>query len=269
MSTKDDLFRNADVVTIHLAAQRPHPRPRHRQRARSDEEDGLPRQHVARADRRREGAARRAEQEADRRRRTRRVRRRAAADSIIRIRKMDNVVITPHLGYVSQQNYESIIPTSSRTSGASWTASRPASSRQGKQALRRTVRRRRQSQHRDIEVDGKRSPEAFRSAAFQGEQQKMASYKLVTYQSAKGPRAGVVVDDKLFDAAALTRKAAYASDAGHSQRLDVGQGRPEEGGRGGRQEQAQEPAGAPRPSCSRRCCGRRRSIAPAPITPIT
>jgi len=33
----------------------------------------------------------------------------------------------------------------------------------------------------------------------------MPSYKLVTYQSAKGPRAGVVVDDKLFDAAALTR----------------------------------------------------------------
>ena len=39
----------------------------------------------------------------------------------------------------------------------------------------------------------------------------MSSYKLVTYQTAKGPRAGVVVDDKLFDAAALTRKAAYAS----------------------------------------------------------
>jgi len=39
----------------------------------------------------------------------------------------------------------------------------------------------------------------------------MASYKLVTYQSAKGPRAGIVVDDRLFDAAALTRKSAYAS----------------------------------------------------------
>ncbi|MEX2035090.1 MAG: hypothetical protein WEA28_07850, partial [Xanthobacteraceae bacterium] len=39
----------------------------------------------------------------------------------------------------------------------------------------------------------------------------MPSYKLVTYQSEKGPRAGVVVDDKLFDAAALTRKAAYAT----------------------------------------------------------
>ena len=39
----------------------------------------------------------------------------------------------------------------------------------------------------------------------------MSSYKLVTYQSPKGPRAGIVVDEKLFDAAALTRKAAYAS----------------------------------------------------------
>jgi 2-keto-4-pentenoate hydratase/2-oxohepta-3-ene-1,7-dioic acid hydratase in catechol pathway len=39
----------------------------------------------------------------------------------------------------------------------------------------------------------------------------MPSYKLVTYQSDKGPRAGIVVDDKLFDAAALTRKAGYAS----------------------------------------------------------
>src|ERR1700712_2072375 len=39
----------------------------------------------------------------------------------------------------------------------------------------------------------------------------MASYKLVTYKSDKGPRAGVVVEDKLFDAAALTRKAGYAT----------------------------------------------------------
>jgi len=37
------------------------------------------------------------------------------------------------------------------------------------------------------------------------------SYKLATYQSADGPRAGLVVDDKVFDAAKLTGKAAYAS----------------------------------------------------------
>ena len=39
----------------------------------------------------------------------------------------------------------------------------------------------------------------------------MPSYLLVTYQSDKGPRAGVAVGDKLFDAAALTSKAAWSS----------------------------------------------------------
>jgi 2-keto-4-pentenoate hydratase/2-oxohepta-3-ene-1,7-dioic acid hydratase in catechol pathway len=39
----------------------------------------------------------------------------------------------------------------------------------------------------------------------------MASYLLVTYQSEKGPRAGVVVDEKVFDAAVLTRKASYVT----------------------------------------------------------
>jgi 2-keto-4-pentenoate hydratase/2-oxohepta-3-ene-1,7-dioic acid hydratase in catechol pathway len=40
------------------------------------------------------------------------------------------------------------------------------------------------------------------------------SYKLATYQSADGPRAGLVVDDKVFDAAKLTGNAAYASVIG-------------------------------------------------------
>jgi 2-keto-4-pentenoate hydratase/2-oxohepta-3-ene-1,7-dioic acid hydratase in catechol pathway len=39
----------------------------------------------------------------------------------------------------------------------------------------------------------------------------MAGYKLGTYQSTDGPRAGLVVDDKVFDAAKLTGKASYAS----------------------------------------------------------
>ncbi len=43
---------------------------------------------------------------------------------------------------------------------------------------------------------------------------KAAGYRLATYQSADGPRAGVVVDDKVFDAAKLTGKAAYASVIG-------------------------------------------------------
>ena len=42
----------------------------------------------------------------------------------------------------------------------------------------------------------------------------MAGYKLVTYQSADGPRAGLVIDDKVYDAAKLTGKAAYATVLG-------------------------------------------------------
>jgi len=39
----------------------------------------------------------------------------------------------------------------------------------------------------------------------------MAGYKLATYQSADGPRAGLVIDDKVYDAAKLTGKPAYSS----------------------------------------------------------
>jgi 2-keto-4-pentenoate hydratase/2-oxohepta-3-ene-1,7-dioic acid hydratase in catechol pathway len=42
----------------------------------------------------------------------------------------------------------------------------------------------------------------------------MAGYKLATYQAADGPRAGLVVDDKVFDAAKLTGKPAYATVLG-------------------------------------------------------
>jgi 2-keto-4-pentenoate hydratase/2-oxohepta-3-ene-1,7-dioic acid hydratase in catechol pathway len=42
----------------------------------------------------------------------------------------------------------------------------------------------------------------------------MAGYKLATYQSTDGPRAGLVIDDQIFDAAKLTGKAAYASVLG-------------------------------------------------------
>jgi 2-keto-4-pentenoate hydratase/2-oxohepta-3-ene-1,7-dioic acid hydratase in catechol pathway len=42
----------------------------------------------------------------------------------------------------------------------------------------------------------------------------MAGYKLATYQSADGPRAGLVIDDKVYDAARLTGKASYATVLG-------------------------------------------------------
>jgi 2-keto-4-pentenoate hydratase/2-oxohepta-3-ene-1,7-dioic acid hydratase in catechol pathway len=43
---------------------------------------------------------------------------------------------------------------------------------------------------------------------------KSTGYKLATYQGSGGPRAGLVIGDKVFDAAALTRKPAYASVLG-------------------------------------------------------
>jgi 2-keto-4-pentenoate hydratase/2-oxohepta-3-ene-1,7-dioic acid hydratase in catechol pathway len=42
----------------------------------------------------------------------------------------------------------------------------------------------------------------------------MAAYKLATYQSAQGPRAGIVVDDTVFDAARLTGRDSYATVLG-------------------------------------------------------
>ena len=42
----------------------------------------------------------------------------------------------------------------------------------------------------------------------------MAGYKLATYQTPDGPRAGLVIDDKVFDAAKLTGKPAYATVLG-------------------------------------------------------
>jgi 2-keto-4-pentenoate hydratase/2-oxohepta-3-ene-1,7-dioic acid hydratase in catechol pathway len=42
----------------------------------------------------------------------------------------------------------------------------------------------------------------------------MAGYTLATYQTAEGPRAGIVVDEKIFDAAKLTGRPAYATMLG-------------------------------------------------------
>src|SRR5208282_4739494 len=43
---------------------------------------------------------------------------------------------------------------------------------------------------------------------------KPAGYKLATYKSSDGPRAGLVVGEEVFDAAKLTGKPAYASVTG-------------------------------------------------------
>src|SRR4029077_15307822 len=42
----------------------------------------------------------------------------------------------------------------------------------------------------------------------------VACYKLLTYRSSEGARAGLVIEDKVFDAAKLTGKAAYATVLG-------------------------------------------------------
>jgi 2-keto-4-pentenoate hydratase/2-oxohepta-3-ene-1,7-dioic acid hydratase in catechol pathway len=59
---------------------------------------------------------------------------------------------------------------------------------------------------------------AFCEEELQGEatmsSKKYAGYKLATYRSKTGPRAALVIEDRVFDAAALTGKAAYASVTG-------------------------------------------------------
>jgi 2-keto-4-pentenoate hydratase/2-oxohepta-3-ene-1,7-dioic acid hydratase in catechol pathway len=52
----------------------------------------------------------------------------------------------------------------------------------------------------------------------------MAGYKLATYQSADGPRAGVVIDDAVFDAARLTGQPAYATVLGILEDWDRAEG---------------------------------------------
>ena len=97
----------------------------------------------------------------------------------------------------------------------------------------------------------------------------MPSYMLVTYQSDKGPRAGVVVDDKLFDAAALTRKAAYATMLGILNDWSSAKGALKKAAAAaGKSKLKSRPVGQGQAPC-RRCCGRRRSTAPAPTTPTT
>ncbi len=70
----------------------------------------------------------------------------------------------------------------------------------------------------------------------------MAGYKLVTYRSSEGARAGLVIEDKVFDAAKLTGKAAYATVLGILEDWRAAQGVAEEGGGQCGQEPDQGPA---------------------------
>src|SRR5258708_10856371 len=68
------------------------------------------------------------------------------------------------------------------------------------------VRRARQDRY----IGRKLSP----AAEGTGGETHMDGYKLATYQASDGARAGLVIDDKVFDAAKLTGKAAYATVRG-------------------------------------------------------
>ena len=110
MCSKDDLFRNADVVTIHLVLS---------DRTRGlvgAKELGLMKKTAYLVNTSRgpivdEKALLDAlNKQADRGRRPRRVRRRAAAARPSATARWTTSCITPHLGYVSQQNYERYYP---------------------------------------------------------------------------------------------------------------------------------------------------------------
>jgi D-isomer specific 2-hydroxyacid dehydrogenase, NAD binding domain/D-isomer specific 2-hydroxyacid dehydrogenase, catalytic domain len=77
--SKEELFRQADFITIHVVLSQRTRGLIWREGARADEAVGLHHQYLARSDYRGSGAAGRATGEQDRRRRARRVRRRAAA----------------------------------------------------------------------------------------------------------------------------------------------------------------------------------------------
>ncbi len=98
---------------------------------------------------------------------------------------------------------------------------------------------------------------------------KPAGYKLATYKSAEGPRAGLIVGEDVFDVAKLTGKPAYATVLGILADWKAAEGalRKAAAARGQKPGQA---AAAEKGQVAGADPGqRRRSIAPAPITPIT
>ena len=96
----------------------------------------------------------------------------------------------------------------------------------------------------------------------------MAGYKLATYQSADGPRAGLVIDDKVFDAAKLTGKAAYSTVLAIINDWTAAKGILKAAAEKAAKSKVKA-SRSPRPSCSRRCSGPIRSIAPGRTTPTT
>ena len=103
-ATKEELFSTADIITIHVVLSQRSRGLVGRQDLARMKPTSLPRQHRARADRRRGGAAGNPAAEEDRGRRHRRLFGRAAAGRHP-FRKLDNIVLTPHLGYVTEESF--------------------------------------------------------------------------------------------------------------------------------------------------------------------
>src|SRR5262245_47104769 len=68
-------------------------------------------------------------------------------------------------------------------------------------------------------------PLTIASAAIIGRNRMPAGYKLATYASAKGPRAGIIVGETLYDAAGLTGQASDATVLGILEDWDAAAGR--------------------------------------------
>ena len=97
---------------------------------------------------------------------------------------------------------------------------------------------------------------------------KLAGYKLATYRSSEGPRAGLVVGDEVFDAAKLTGKPAYASVVGILDDWKTAEGVLKQAvAKAGKSRLKRLPLKKTKFLAPVRF--RRRSIAPAPITPTT
>ena len=96
----------------------------------------------------------------------------------------------------------------------------------------------------------------------------MAGYKLATYQSTEGPRAGLVVGDKVFDAAKLTKRAAYATVLGILEDWRTARGLLEKAA-AAKARQGGEPAAQPHQAPGARAAGLRRSFVRVRTTPIT
>ena len=105
-SRKDELLRALRRGDGAPQAQRPHPRPRRRRRARRHEADGVPREHLARPDRRRGRAARGAARAAASPAPASTCTTRSRCPRDHPLRWAPRTLLTPHIGYVTGGGYQ-------------------------------------------------------------------------------------------------------------------------------------------------------------------